>query len=194
MFLSASRFLRVSFPPEQFGMGEGIEKFFDANGNEVSKKLPHRPAKFESGQLREDRPARVEMLRRHPGNMAKGGSDFWEQSQADTAGVSALHGKAAATMPEGGLNAEDLADLQYLAKAAKHVAPAAMDNIRKRVARVHERFRMLGIAVPPPEFNIARLKGRLVEILGVIEDCGIWNGSNAESKPVDSGRGKAANG
>ena len=194
VFLSSSRFLRVTFPPEQFGMGEGVEQFFDANGNKMSKKLPHRPAKFDTGQLREEKPHRVDMLRKHPGNTANGGSDFWEQSQADTAGISAIHGKPIASMPEGGLLPEDLADLQYLKKAEKHIAPPAVDRIRERAGKVIERFRILGIAAPPPEFNIARLKGRVVEILGVIADCNIWDGENAESKPVDSRSGKRAHG
>lgn len=194
VFLSASRFLRVTFPPEQFGMGSGVEEFFDKQGNALKKKLPHRPAKFEGGQLVETKEPRVEMLRKHPGNKANGGDAFWEQSQADTAGISALHGKPVAHMPDGGLTAEDLADFRYLAKAVKHLAPAALDNTRARVAKVHERFRILGVAVPPAEFNISRLKGRIVEVLGVLEDNGIWNGNDAEQKPGNPGRGKAADG
>lgn len=193
-FIAKSRNLRVTFPFDRFGLGDGIEEFIDKQGNKVGKRLPWRPAKFDNFSLREERPNRVEMLRQHRGNRANGGDDFWEQPEADVAGIAALHGRTEAFMPEGGMTKDDIADLEYLTVATRVIAPRAVDNIRKRAEKVHTRFRVIGIAVPPLELNITRLRGRVTEIMGVIADKGIWTPSNAEQKRVDTGRSQAANG
>ena len=138
-FLSTSRFQRVTFPPEQFGMGDGDEMFFDKQGNEVRKQLPHRAAKFDAGGLEENKPKRLEMLRKHPGNRANGGDSFWEQSVQDAAGLSAFNGKASAALPEGGLTADDLRMLRVLWKSRKAIAPKAVDSIRGQAVKIHER-------------------------------------------------------
>lgn len=193
-FLSSYRNLRVTFPYDRFGLGDGVEEFIDKQGNKMAKRLPWRPAKFTDGQLREDRPNRIEMLRKHGGNQANGGSDFWEQPEADTAALTLLRGETNAFMPEGGLTPEDIADLEYLNTATRHLAPRAVDNTRKRAEKVHARFRVIGIQVPAKEFNITRLRGRVTEIMGVIADKGIWIPKDGDEKRVDTGRSQAADG
>lgn len=179
-FLSTARFARVTFPPEQFGMGDGVETFFDKQGNSVSKKSPHRAAKFDAGRLEENKPKRIEMLRKHPGNRANGGDLFWEQPVQDAAGMAALNGRMIASMPEGGLTDEDIAMLKALHRSRKGLAPKAMDSIRAQAVKIYERFRMAGIQPPPPEYNINRTKARIIDMLGVIEDEGIWKAGDDE--------------
>lgn len=194
VFLSASRFARVSFPKEQFGLGTGVETFRDVNGNIISKQLPFPNVKFVDGRFVETRPKQLEMLRKHPGNKSNGGELFWEQAPADALGIANMTGRQSATCPDEGLTDADREILGYLARCKKAFPPKALDNVRLKAAEIHARLKMTGINPPPPEFNISRVKYRLGEMLGIIEDCNVWKDGDADADGENQGQGKRANG
>ena len=168
---------RVSFPPEQFGFGEGIETVFDSvSGRHVKRQAPYRPVKFMDG-VADVSDVRLPFMRKHRGNKAKGGDVFWEESEADTKALSTLFVKGA-ELPEGGLTDEDKALLSALKRNCKHIAPPEAPNVRERIVQAIERFKVRGIDSCPPQFTIPRIKARVIELMGLIEDKGIWSADN----------------
>lgn len=190
IFRSDKAAARVSFPPEQFGFGEGIETIFDpASGTHIKRKAPYRPVKFKDG-MAEVADARMPLMRKHRGNRANGGNVFWEQSEADTKAFETLFIKSA-ELPEGGLTNEDRELLVVLKRHCKHIAPPESPNARERIAKAIERFRVRGIDPCPPQFTLARIKARAVELMGMIEDRGIWSAADEGPSTADGSTGSS---
>ena len=190
VYRSTHNFLRVTFPPEQFGFGEGADYKFDEQGNRVAVPVPYRPVKFEAGAVKVIGP-RDDFMRKHPGNQANGGSAFWEEDQNTTDVVDLMSGKPIATMPVGGLNDKDKEVLTYLEKACIHMVHTAIPGIHTRFEYVLERFNVVGLPPPEKDWNIRRTKARLIEVMGLMEDTGIFVNEESDDGPGDT-KGSAA--
>lgn len=178
IFRSDKAETRVSFPPEQFGYGKGIETVFDPqSGAHVQKQAPHRPVKFKNGVV-DVSDARLPLMRKHPGNRANAGDNavFWEESEKDTKALEAMFMQRA-ELPEGGLTDDDRQMLDALKRNCKHIAPPEAPNVRERIAKVIERFKVRGIEPCQPQYSLQRIKARAIELMGLLEDKGIYEGT-----------------
>src|SRR3990167_10944771 len=188
IFRSDKAEARVSFPPEQFGYGEGIDTVFDqSSGRHVKKPSPFRPVKFKNGEV-DVNDLRVPLMRKHPGNVKNGGAIFWEQTEADTKALENLFIRTASA-PEGGLTEQDKELLTALKRNCKHIAPAEVLSARERVRQAIERVRGRGIDPCPSGFTIPRIKARVIELVGLIEDKGIWSAEHEGPDTADGGSG-----
>lgn len=171
---------RVSFPPETFGMGEGVREVY-RDGALVKEKSPFRAIVFSDGYYKTDDSSKMtEMLRKHSGNKAKGGNTFWEENAADTEALNLVEGVPAVTLSGFVLNDQDEENLIYLEKATVRFAPPQLQNVCKRAVEVMQRFGIVGMKPPTPEMGIRRTKARIIELLGVLEDAAIWVNSDEQ--------------
>jgi len=176
--------LRVTFPPEQYGFGEGADYFYNEEGKRCQKPSPFKPVKFTEGAAAVV-DQRDEFMRKHPGNEANGGSDFWEESEAATKALNVVSMTPTATMPVGGLQDDDIATLKAMERVTKHLPPAGVPGTVNKCLTTIERFKITGISAPALDWPIRRIKARIIEILSVCEDAGI----RAERTEDDDGAG-----
>lgn len=122
-FRSEHAELRVGFPPERFGLGEGWEEYFDNHGNVCKRKIPYPAVKFDFGVAVVDETT-AKRLRKHDGFLDR---VFWEQSEVDTRALAGLQLAQAASLPDGGLTENDRGRLDEFARmAGKVLAPTSL--------------------------------------------------------------------
>ncbi len=106
-------------------------------------------------------------LRRHKGNVAKGGSDFLEVPQA-----ALLSNQVWATLPDGGVTSEDLDELaemmDLVSKAT--IPPVAIEKLIDRIAWARGRFSVQNFEVPKEGTALRIVQGRAEELLTVIQE------------------------
>lgn len=182
VFRSESAFLRVGFPPERFGLGEGWEEYFDEQGNPRKKRSPFPAVKFQMGEAEVDEET-AKRLRAHDGF----GTRFWEENPSDTEALSTLQLKPGATMPEGGLTPEDLDLLGRLKERAevKALPPKVKDKLAEDFAAAVVRFQVHGIKAPKEGDGVAAVQVRARDLIELLEEHGIT--AYAEPKQADSG-------
>lgn len=193
VFRSTFHNARVSFPPERFGLAEGVNEIY-RDGALVKEKRPFRAIQFENGFFKVDDSSKMaEMLRKHPGNKANSAMSnvpptFWEELAADTDAIMRAEGVPMVTQSDFTLSADDEENLIYLDKAARNFAPPQVQNVCKRATEVMERFGIVGMKPPVPEMGIRRTKARIIELLGVLEDAQIWvSGDEQGGSNTDGG-------
>ena len=117
----------------------------------------------------------LEAMRKHPENRANGGGLFFEIGTEAAKMAGAFDGRFSASMPEGGLTADDGEMLTRLEKAlGVAVPPPAMAARREDLARALERFRVLNIAMPDQDKGVKGLKTRIAMLMEALEEAGIW--------------------
>lgn len=170
VFRSTIRNLMLSFPEEQHGLGK------NAKGDPA----PYRNTFFSEGMLAvnpEEQSGLLERIRNHTGL----GADFWEESPEDTKASGAFFGDPTAVDPEGGLTEDDNLDLSMLGRCSVQIPPSSGTKALDALKRVMDRFNVQGIAKPTDDLSLKRLRARIIEVLGVLEDEGLWS--------IDDGRG-----
>ena len=160
IFRSTIRNLRVSFPPEQFGLGEDIE------GNPA----PYKPIKLIDGAYRTGNEKQVSFMRKHSGNKANGGSDFWEENTKDSEVLEGAMSAAKAFFPVEGITEQDNNQLKFLAKCCESFSPNQKAEVVQTLCDIMDRFEIIGLKKPETDMKIVRLKGRVIEIMGLLED------------------------
>lgn len=170
-FRSSNAMLRVDFPPEQFGMGQDVE------GNPA----PYPAVKFNMGVAEVESQRLAELMRKHPANESNGHlgqGTFWEETHASEQRVlESLLAKGnieiTARMPEGGLTLIDREMIDSMARTSKHIAPTQGAITVDRINKAIDRFKITGISRAEQTLSIPRIRARLVEVLGALEDAGI---------------------
>jgi len=169
IFRSQSAKLRLSLPPEQFGMGIGVK----------GEDAPLQTVKFNNGMYISDNLQIIEGLRRHPANtkvVSHTGDkrvSFWEESKEETIALNKFAGKPMAYAPDGGLSEEDTKDFETLNAISDTFPNPRRREIIAILQRVHERFSFTGVEYPDDDLSVRRTKGRAIEMMGILEDCKI---------------------
>jgi len=154
----------VSFPEEQFGMGK----------NAKGEPAPYGNVHFTEGMLALDPKEQkklLERMRKHNGI----GIDFWEEDEATTQASGMFFGEATAVTPESGVTDQDTIDLDTLERASIQMPNTKMSEVQDALSRVMYRFNVRGIPKPTDGLSMRRLKARITEVLGLLEDKGLWS-------------------
>jgi len=186
VFRSESAFLRVSFTPEQYGLGEGVEEYFDAEGNPRRKRAPLRPVKFIDGVASVD-DVTAKRLRQHRGFK----ESFWEEPASDSAALSTLSLAPGVTVPKE-ITQEHWELLARIAKRCEGIMPPRLKG--QLIADYHEAvkvFQVHGTKAPLDTDGVAAAQVRCRDLLELLAAKGVK--INAEPDPGDSGDGAGAN-
>lgn len=166
VYRSPNSNLRISFPPEEWGMGEDI----------YGKPAPFQNVKFKNGEFRTNKESLIERMSKHLANQANGGMKqafFYEEKETDTAGIAALSGDPIAFIPNGGISPEDHNDINLLHECSEKFSAPRRKELIGVLTRVLTRFKVQGITKPSEDIKVVRLKARIVETLGLLEDLAI---------------------
>jgi hypothetical protein len=126
----------------------------------------------------------VRLMDNHPRNRAKGGREFWRETQDDRDALDLAAGKVVAKPPYGGITKQTERILTNLLNSSKRFSPAEQPAIYSKLCEMMDLFSVKGLSKPDESFHPARLRARIVEFLGVLEDNNLW-------KPDDNTEGKA---
>lgn len=185
-FRSAHAELRVGFPPERFGLGEGWESYFDENSNERKRKLPFPAVKFELGQAVVD-DVTAKRLREHDGFKS---GEFWEQPEADTRALSNLSLAPSATMPAGGLTHNDADKIAaFIAMANKVIGAGSVVKARELLGWAMDRFQVTGFTPPEKDRKPGVVRASMVLLLDLLREQGIVSDGESESAAAGNGAG-----
>lgn len=171
VFRSASRSLRVSFPPEQFGMGE------DVKGNLA----PYPPVKFQEGVARVNSDKLLDLLRRHSGNEANGGSYFWEEKPEVTQSYSLKDGDVLIGVKDFVMTDSIKSKIDKVDGYTKKLIPPKIEDACKQASEIIDTLKIIGLKRPNPDLGVKRVQARLTELIGVLEDKGIIGGDDSNS-------------
>lgn len=192
-FRSVSAELRVSLTPENYGLGESWEKYYDQQGIEQTRKVPFGAIKFHDGVV-EVNEATAKMLRKHPSFQkradALGRTDFWEDNPADMQALAELRSAPRAEPPKDGLGADDLERLGQLIRASKTVTPINAQKVIDLLEWGRARFNVIGVDFPTAETRPAVIRADVVKFLDLLEKHGIT--LDDEPEPVNTGKGAGA--
>jgi hypothetical protein len=164
--------LLLSFPEEVFGLGQ------DARGD----KKPWPNQRFYMGMFATDNEQLKELFRKHSGNEKNGGEAFWEEKPEDTLAVNLASGAVVVVNVEDPLTEDDLNKLSYLDRAKTHCNDKQIAKVCEHLTWMTDRFKIYGLPKTDPDMPINRIRARVVEYLGAIEDAKIWSAD-------DDGRG-----
>ena len=114
-------------------------------------------------------------FRECPGNQANGGNIFAEVQRGVLNHMRQLMGGTGASIPDGGLTADDRDMLRTLSsrKDLDTMPPPGIEGARKLYARAVERFRVAGIRHPKAEVSWQDMKLRIKDLLEVMAESGI---------------------
>lgn len=165
IYRSNARFLMVSLPPDQFGMG------LDAEG----KPAPWPAQRFKDNELEVKSDIVNEMLKKH----AAYGTEFWLLgSEAKSAGAASF-GKLVINTEDREVSDEDLIALKVLENATlKPIDKNRVQPIHQKLVYVVKRFEIMGFLLPAKNVKPRTLQADIVRILDVLEDEEIWGGSD----------------
>lgn len=187
VFRSESANLRVTFPPEQFGMGDGVEQFYDTQGNTTSKRMPWQSAKFDMGMYSTESEGEISRLRQHPSI----DDLFWEEREADTAALDTFGVTQGASAPPEGVTAEDRGRLEVLAAiAAKSLSEDKKVWALEEILWVDQRFNVTGFIAPSEERKAKVVRASLMTVLDILDEAGVWH----EPRTGDTGAGAGSDG
>ncbi len=151
--------------------------------NMEGRAMVNKAVKFKNGMIRFDsvKDAKtIAMLDDHIGNKANGGKTFKKQSLEVDALVEVRDGNTFAAMPENGIQPSDSEALEYLAKLKASIPPTIIDKVVTLAEGVHVRFHMAGVPIPDSKIGPVRLRARVIEMLGTLEERGIWSYGDTE--------------
>ena len=182
VFMSTSASLRVSFPPEVFGVTK------DYTGGDI-----HWPSvKFDDGtkKLNDEDSEEckvIGMLRIHSGNECNGGDSFWEQPEADTEAILGFQqfasGKPVSQASDKELIDKDVARLKELEKwVTKPFAPPQRVKVCDTLDYLISRFDVVGMETPNPDSKTRTLKAACVRLLDYFEEEEIWKENKVENE------------
>jgi len=161
--------------------------------NQEGKVMVNKAVKFKDGMIKFDSEKDadvIKMLDNHVGNKANGGKTFKKQSLEVDALVEVNNGNTFAAMPEDGLQQSDIEALEYLAKLKASIPPNIIKKVVALAEGVHSRFSLAGVPVPADSIGAARLRARVIEMLGTLEERGIWSYGDTKGQK-HSGQGTA---
>ena len=185
-FRSAHAELRVGFPPERFGLGEGWESYFDEHSQERKKKLPYPAVKFEMGQAVVDDPTAAR-LRKHAGFES---GEFWEQPEADTRALANLSLAPSATLPAGGLTQDDQARIvAFIAIANKVIAAGSVGKAQELMRWAVARFQVTGFNLPAEDRKPGVVRASMVLLLDLLREHGVVNDGEPEQAAAGDSAG-----
>ncbi len=184
VFRSESAYLRVTFPPETFGMGDGVEEKFDANGNVVAMRMPFRSAKFQMGMYETDNEGEKKRLRQH----ASFDGLFWEEKEADTTALGAFSSQRGAKPPPEGVRGTDLDRLQVMAD----VSTKSLSEDKKGWAIAEmgwavQRFHVTGFIIPTEDRKAKVVRAGMVTLMDILDEDGITDEPKSEDIGADQG-------
>lgn len=183
VFRSESANLRVTFPPEQFGMGDGVEEVFDDNGDIRQKRMPFKSAKFQLGLYETDNHLEIKRLRGHVSFKAM----FWEEKEADTTAIAAFTMERGAKAPPEGVTSDDRGRLLVMADvSSKTLSPDKKGWAIEEINWANSRFRVTGYLAPTEERKPKVVRAGLVTLLDILDESGITDeprAGNIESSP-----------
>lgn len=116
-----------------------------------------------------------ELIQKHPGNRANGGREFWMESANDRDAMDLAAGKIVAHPPFGGMTPQIDKILSTLYSASKTFSPAEQPKVYSKLCEMMDLFSVKGLALPDESYNPRRLRARIIEFLGVLEDLNIWS-------------------
>lgn len=159
-----NRGVMLGLSPEEHGYGKNVDGK-DALRNNV---------KFDrAGRYEAYDEAMAKILRAHTGNTANGGETFFEIPSMALTHARAIEG-ITATLPDGGLSEEDVELVNQLTKlSAGKIPPPAVNGVIEKMKRAVERFKVYNFEVPDPDRKITIIRGRLAELLELLEGEGI---------------------
>lgn len=146
--------------------------------NWEGKYYGYRPIVFKDGRLVLDDVTDkdlIEVLNKHPGNEANGGSSFKKQTDDIQAILAIEKGETWASVPANGIIDADIQALKYLDKLGAQLSPNAMKRALDLAVTVYDRFGLRGMAKPAETDKPKRLRAKITEIVETIKDRGIWN-------------------
>lgn len=151
----------VGLSPEEHGYGKSID----------GKPAPRESIKFDqAGRYEAYDDAMAEMLRKHTGNAANGGDTFFEIPNEVLRHGRSIEGSVTASMPEDGLTENDRELVNSLTKIGKSPnLTGAIATMEKAI----ERFRVADFRVPSGDRKRPIIRGRLFELLEILEEQGI---------------------
>ncbi len=151
----------LALSPEEHGYGKDI----DGNDKPRPNVKVDQAGRYEAW---DDEMA--DILRKHSGNTANGGDTFFEVPSEVLRHGRSLDGIVTASIPENGLTGNDRDLVTSLFEITKKPAlNGAVETMRKAV----ERFRVADFQVPSPDRKPPIIRGRLVELLEILEEQGI---------------------
>ena len=164
----------LGLSPEEHGYGKNID----------GKDTPRPNIKFDqAGRYEAMNDEMAGILRKHSGNTANGGDTFFEVPSEVLRHGRSLDGTVTASLPEEGMTGKDRDLVGSLAKVIeipKLNGAGSVELMRKVV----ERFRVADFQVPSPDRNVRIIRGRMVELLEILEEQGI-----KPEEIADEGRG-----
>lgn len=154
----------VGMSPEEHGYGKNID----------GKDTPKASIKFNGNRYESYDEDEAEHLRKHIANTANGGDVFFEVPQGALRHGRAIETGDPASMPDEGLSDEDrefLVDLT--SRSTKQIPPPSVPGLIKKMAWAVQRFHVINFDTPSPDRKIPIIKGRLLELLEILEGQGI---------------------
>ena len=145
------------------GLGQVKERL--SNG----QRIPYPRQKFKNGVLKLNADADKEIIEMMK-NVAGYGTDFHLVTRSQLNMQQVLAGEVAASAPKGGVTDLIKEDIAYLRKAARTFTPNARNKVFDLVIKCYEAFSIQGLAKPTKKLSDKRLKARIVELLGALED------------------------
>ena len=123
--------------------------------------------------LEEDR-VYIDLLEKHPDNMANGGRLFQELTPDIISAAYATEGKAWAVMPVGGLTEPDIKGLQYLSTIPANAPPVAKKKWCEVTITLFDRFKIAGIPKPMEQDSIKTLRSKITLMFDLLAERKIW--------------------
>ncbi len=154
----------VGLSPEEHGYGKNID------GGNAPKAL----IRFTNGRYESYDEEETKNLREHVANTANGGSDFFEVPQEAMRHGRAIETGNPASIPDEGLADEDRELLAELTRiSGNNIPPPAVPGVVEKMEQAVQRFLVINFDTPSPDRKIPIIKGRLVELLEILEGQGI---------------------
>lgn len=119
---------------------------------------------------------KLERLRSHPGNLKNRGDSFWEVLPEELENMELGKGKAFASDAIDGVTEVDEEILEKLDKLPASIPPAKLNAVIEDAEMIYDRFKIRGVPKPDKNDNPLKLRSKVVLMLDIIKEKGIWNG------------------
>lgn len=157
------RNVTVCLSPEDHGYGTNID----------GKPAPKDSIRFSNGRYEAYSEEIAQNMRGHVGNTANGGSEFFEAPAQALRHGRAIEGDPA-SIPDGGLTGEDREMLEKLTRQSENnIPPPAVEGVVDLMKWIVARFMVSNFDTPSPTRKIPIIRGRLVELVELLEEQGI---------------------
>jgi hypothetical protein len=116
----------------------------------------------------------IKRLRNHRGNRSKGGDIFYELDQNTVDVMQIKSGMLVARDPKGGIPPALDKKLEKFYGYIDDYPEDEHDQIIDEIGDLFDMFSVMGIEKPKKSFGKIRVKGRLIEFFGILEEREIW--------------------